>query len=140
MVKDSVLVKSNGFTMIEMLAALAVIVVLVLVALPNYQRYVAMGEIDRCIKFITPSRMTADNLIQIDDGSATGVTAATLELSGNNNCDSIAVNGAANGGMTIAGTINTSSGSNTMTLTRVAADGTWTCSSSNASLSPASCP
>ncbi|MEO0442801.1 MAG: pilin [Pseudomonadota bacterium] len=133
---------ASGFTLIEVLIAVAVLGILVAVALPSYQNYIARGEVDRCLKLITPATMTADNLILNNNGDATAIDAVALGIATASNCDAVAVNNTtANGDIDISGTVNTGAGNNTMRWRRAAANGIWTCTSTgNTGLAPTTCP
>ena len=137
------MLKQKGFTLIEVMIAVAVIGILAAVALPAYQNYIARGQVDRCIKLISPARMTADSIIQANNGNATTIDASVLGLVAGNNCDVIAVDNTSNtGAIDILGTVNTSAGNNTMRWRRTAATGNWSCTttSGKSTLAPATCP
>lgn len=129
---------SKGFTLIEVMIAVAVIAILAVVALPSYRNYIVRGDVDRCIKHILPARMTADNLMQnrvVFDGNP-----GALGLAAGNDCDAITVVDNNDGTASITGRVNDNSGNaiNIMTLTR-SANGTWACNSSNATFAPTNC-
>ena len=87
---------NKGFTLVEVLIAIVIIGIIAAIAIPSYQNYILRANVDRCYKFITPSRMIADNLLQNNNGIAggAGATLTALGLIGpaNTTCGLINVN------------------------------------------------
>ena len=129
------LINQKGFSLIEMMITVAVIGILAVVAVPAYRTHIAMSESSRCLNLLTPARAVADSIILSNNGSAAsiGTDPTTIGLTANaKQCDGgVTVSGAATGAVTITGKVVTSLGSNTMTLTRAAADGVWQCKSTD---------
>jgi type IV pilus assembly protein PilA len=136
--------KNLGFTLIEIMLTIAILGILVAVALPSYQNYVARAQVDRCLKVITPARMTADSLIQLNNNvlptdlnGANAEAELGLPAQANDDCNGgfdVSINDAGN--LRIQGTSN----GNTMTWTRSTASGVWSCRSGDATLAPETCP
>lgn len=133
----------KGFNLIELMIALTVVGLLASFAIPAYIKSTNRSSVDRCFKFITPVRFTADILIQNQGGSAAGITANTLGLlqgatGSTQGCESTSVSGlnASNtGDITISGTAK----GNRIDLARNGIDGVWTCTSSLPELAPDTC-
>lgn len=134
--------KINGFTLIEVMIAVAIIGILAVVALPAYQNYITRSDIDRCYKFITPARMVADILIQNAGGSADNAVIPDIDalgLSASNYCEAInLVAQNANGDLSYSATER----GNTMQWQRVGSTGVWACTTTvgDRALSPQICP
>jgi len=145
--------KNNGFTLIEIMIAVAIVGILAAVALPSYQSHIAKTAVNNCFGYLNTTRLVADNLIQLVNNDASGVSAADLG-DGGNNCDAgLVVSGGAtagfgnaDGSVTIAGSLNAPGQAVqvVLTLVRVGATGVWSCSANAeataAGITPATCP
>jgi prepilin-type N-terminal cleavage/methylation domain-containing protein len=122
----------QGFTLIEMMITVAVIGILAVIAVPAYQAYIRYGSTNTCAHYILASRLNAMNLIMLNNGSAAGIDATTLDLTNTNGecAGGVSVSGAtAAGGLVISGDSALVSGSYTrrFTMTRAEGNGAWSC-------------
>lgn len=140
--KEAVMLKENGFSLIEMLVAIAVVGVLAALALPTYSSYQARTKLMSALVEISALKTSVQ--ISLDQGVDTNAPTDVGGASTTGNCSSIsAVAVATTGAGSIICTIANGPGSvlgQTITWTRVQATG-WTCSTSApASLAPKTCP
>lgn len=70
------MVKNRGFSLIELLVAIAVVGILLAIALPNYQSYVLRGRIQEATTFLADARIKMEQYYQ-DNRSYTGATIGT---------------------------------------------------------------
>jgi len=134
---------NQGFNLIEIMIGITIVGLLLAFAVPVYQRYIERADVNGCFNFITPARMTADILIQNNTGSSLNILGASdigLQdgfLSDENDCETINIaNQNVNGDIDINATVR----GNTLRWRRNGLDGTWVCSSSDASLGIEICP
>ncbi len=123
----------GGYTLVEVLVATGIIAILAATAVPYYQRYVGRADIDRCVtKQLLPARMVVDNLIQVNNGDASLITAANILASTDSCSGGIAVNGGtATGDINLVATTDVMTQGNILiTLSRTGANGAWACTSS----------
>jgi type IV pilus assembly protein PilA len=114
----------QGYTLIELMIAVAVVGILAAIAIPSYQQYVSNSQVSACARYIMPSRLIATNLIVSNNSSVVGINAAALGLASGDECRDITV--------TPAGevlTISGEAGGETFQMQRadVAGGGTWSC-------------
>jgi type IV pilus assembly protein PilA len=137
-----------GITLVELMVVVAVIGILAAVTVPAYQTHVAVSEASRCMQYIAPTRMTADSLIQLNNGvvSGAGVTTVALDIQTTNGvvggagCDGGVSSLVTGNTFTIRGVTNTSLGMITMNMNRDGdGDWTWSCSG-DADARPELCP
>ncbi|MGH1486258.1 MAG: pilin [Cellvibrionaceae bacterium] len=134
------MVHVKGFSIIELMFVLIVLSLLSVIALPAYQGYVAKGDIVRCANLVLSTRMSADSLIQVNNGSAESITTNGLGIGSGEDCDSVSISSAtANGGITIVGSIDSSVGNQQIRLAR-GENGVWACTSSDDKYAPINCP
>ena len=131
----------KGFTLIELMIAIAIIGVLAAVAFPAYQTYVAKSQVAVALSEIAPTKIAIE--LALGSGSLTDdVHATTLDalspfgLTGESSarCDSFKITIAAATGQTVVQCVLTGSGSINgkaiqlwRSADRSSAAGTWTC-------------
>lgn len=82
----------QGYTLIELMIAVAVIGILAAVSIPAYQVYVSNSQVSACARYIMPSRLIATNLILSNNSSVpAGLTPAQLGLANGPECINIDV-------------------------------------------------
>jgi len=131
--------KNNGFTLIEIMIAVAIVGILAAIALPIYQNHITGTAVNTCYNFINSSRITADNLIQLANGDASVITVGAGGVSpdlgnGGNACDAgLVVSGVGAvdaGDIMLTGSVNTPGQPQVdIVLTRTGINATWDCSS-----------
>lgn len=120
-----------GITLVELMVVVAVIGIIIVVTVPAYQEHVRYSDTNKCAKYILGSRLNATNLISIANGSVTGIDAAALGLTNSNSeCSGGVTVTEASGVLTIqgsTGTLGAAAASRRFTMTRAAANGAWSC-------------
>jgi type IV pilus assembly protein PilA len=145
----------NGFTLLELMIVVAVIGVLVGVALPAYQDYVAKSQVAAGLAEITPGKVNIEYLIASGTPPSTAIAVSDVGLSTATQRCAITLTGfdgataPANSGGTLVCTLigNAQVNGKTVTWTRIAdtagaggANGTWSCATTVAvKLSPKEC-
>jgi type IV pilus assembly protein PilA len=112
----------QGYTLIELMIAVAVVGILAAIAIPSYQQYVSNSQVSACARYIMPSRLIATNLIVSNNSSAVGINAASLNLVNDLGCTGIDVDVTAEV-LTISG----EAGDKTFQMQRSSVGGTWSC-------------
>ncbi|SPZ45567.1 Strain PAK [Plesiomonas shigelloides] len=124
---------NKGFTLIELMIVVAVIGVLAAIAIPQYQNYVAKGELGAALSAISALKTNVEDKVVSDGSFPAASTAADLKLLGvvtpkNGTIKTVGTN--ANGSIlfTFAGTGNSPKTINkNIWLKRT--DGVWECES-----------
>ena len=130
--------KQQGLSLVEIIVGVAITGILAMLAVPVYREYIRDSETNKCALYIVGSRLNADSFISLNNGDLTGVDANTLGLTNTNDeCSGgIDVNVAA-GALTIVGrsggTGSSSPTTRVFTMTRAAADGAWSCVTTDSS-------
>ncbi|GAA69270.1 pilin [Pseudoalteromonas sp. BSi20429] len=132
--------KQQGFTLIELMIVVAIIGILAAIALPQYQGYTAKSQATACYQEIAPGK-TQFEILTLDGTGVTPNAASGSEigLGDAKSCSLHAVTAT-----TIVGTLQGSApiDGETLTLTRNANSGAWTCTASGTiddSLLPEEC-
>ena len=130
------MISTKGFTLVEVMIAVAIIAILVSIAMPRYLDYVLMSALDGCYKSMAPGQMVIDNIIQSSQGSAETIALESLPgIDDIEACDEVRVNGNENGDATLIGVVNDI----TLTIERDGGSGEWSCLSSSERLAPEIC-
>ncbi|WP_312236510.1 pilin [Stenotrophomonas sp.] len=119
--------KQQGFTLIELMIVVAIIAILAAIALPMYQDYVAKSQTAAGLAEVTGGKTAAE--VALNEGKDFAA-AVDIGLKVSTRCPTVTVSGVASTGVasiacTLAG--NSQVKGKSITLTRAAADGTWTC-------------
>lgn len=112
----------RGYTLLELMIAIAVLGIIAAVSIPSYQQYLSFSQINACARYIMPSRLIATNLISSNNGSVTGIDEVALGLANGRECSSISVN-VAGQALTISGT----AGGKKFQIKRSNVGGAWSC-------------
>jgi type IV pilus assembly protein PilA len=130
--------KQNGFTLIELMIVVAIIGILAAIAIPSYQDYVATAKWNAALGELYPGK-TGFELV-LNEGLTPTTTSPPAAGEGfigvqptNANVNIVITNATASGVLigTIVGGPATIAGK-TITLTRTAASGIWTCTATAA--------
>jgi type IV pilus assembly protein PilA len=140
--------KNSGITLVELMVAVAIVGILAAVTIPAYQTHVAASEASACMRYIAPTRMTAESLIQLNNGmvSGAGVTAAALSIPtvdgvvGGDGCDGgVDFPNVAGADLSIRGQVQTGEGNVSMVMNLRNGDWRWACVG-NSEIRPELCP
>ncbi|BAW79951.1 pilin fimbrial protein [Candidatus Nitrosoglobus terrae] len=154
------MMKQQGFTLIELMIAVAIVGVLAAVAIPQYQTYVAKTQVTRAISESSALKTVVEDCLNngIPDGQCDPAGSPSDILKGSTQGSEVAVQGsgfpqvtigAKGADSTIIATLSAQDGGHaataidgdTVTLTRDGTTGAWKCIYSGAAkYSPASCP
>lgn len=134
----------KGFTLIELMITVAIIGILSAIALPAYQDYVAKANVAAGMAEITPGKTSFEVMVNEGRGGEIALPAdiglkpgVCKTFAG---ADGIAVS-ETDGGGTIICTTAVKGIDKTITWTRTAADGQWTCATTaDAKYAPKGCP
>jgi len=121
----------HGFTLIELMVAIAILGIMVAVALPTYTSYMNAADAEACLVEANAAKFPYEIATRQSKGDASSLNGDSGTLIGltASACDSITLTGAADGSGSIAGAIVISSVAGAITYTRDA-NGDWSCDAS----------
>jgi prepilin-type N-terminal cleavage/methylation domain-containing protein len=137
-----------GLSLIELMITIAVVGIMAAVTIPAYRTHVALSEASACMQYIAPTRMTAESLVQLNNGtvSGAGITAAALSIPtvggvvGGDGCDGgVDFPVVAGVDISIRGQVQTGEGNVSMVMNRRNGQWQWTCIG-NSEIRPELCP
>lgn len=119
--------RNNGFSLIELMIVVAIIAVLVAVALPVYQGYVAKAQLTAALAEVRPGKTTIEAVVQDGRNSAL-VNAAYIGLATSPRCSAVSAALAPSGAASISCTlIGGAAVAGKDLVLRRTVDGRWFC-------------
>lgn len=133
----------QGFTLIELMIVVAIIAILAAIAIPQYQNYVARSQMSRAVGELGALKTAVEDCLASGDTTCENAQGNTLDQT-NFYSAVTPFDVSGDGGGTIEGTLGDAVSPGvrdaTVTWTRDADTGAWTCDAGGNEFAPRSCP